>query len=257
MLSHRDFARSFRDAINGGAAPENATARQPGETERRFDVYRNNVAHGLSRALARHYPVIERLLGDECFKGVARLFIDRHPPQTPLLIAWGEEFAAFLAEIETFQSLIYLPDVARIEWARSRAYHSSDAQPVPPQKLQAIAQEAGEDLQLFLHPSVQVLQMLTPAGSIWVSQQPGGPPAPTAAQWAPETVLIARKGLDDVITQAVPAPIGRFISALAYGRTVAEAQASTGEGFELNAAFLLLVKNALIIGADKKGGDTT
>ncbi|TNF11750.1 MAG: DUF2063 domain-containing protein [Rhodobacteraceae bacterium] len=255
MLSHRDFARNFRDAIRGGVAPENATACQPAETERRFDVYRNNVAHSLSQALARHYPVIERLLGEECFNGTVRLFIDQYPPRTPVLTEWGEEFAAFLAEIETFQSLTYLPDVAQIEWARSRAYHSADADPMMPRDLQAIAQEAGEKLRLFLHPSVQVLQMLTPAGSIWASQQPGGAPAPTAAQWAPETVLIARKGLAEVVTRTVPAPIGRFISALLNGRTVAEAQASAGEGFELNAAFLLLVENALIVGAGRKGGN--
>lgn len=256
MLSHRDFARSFRDAIDGGAAPVNATARAPDETERRFDVYRNNVAHGLSQALARHYPAVERLLGTDCFKGVARLFIDKHPPRTPVLTEWGVEFPAFLAELEPLQSLSYLPDIARIEWARSRAYHSADAEPLAPRDLNDAAQAAGDDLQLILHPSVQVLQMLTPSGSIWASQQPEGPAPPDASHWTPETVLVARRGLAHVITDVIPSSSGRFIAALAAGHTVAESQARAGDNLDLNAAILLLVEHALIIGAADKGGAT-
>lgn len=255
MPSHRDFARGFREGLAGGPAPQNATAQDPAEIERRFDVYRNNVAHGLTQALARHFPAIERLLGEDCFRGLARAYIAEHPPRTPILTDWGGAFPAYLADEPSLQSMSYLPDVARIEWARSRAYHAADSEPIAPERLQETATRAGTHLCLDLHPSVQVLQLLTPAGSIWASQQPGGPAPPRAKEWRPETLLIARRGISHVITSVVRSSTGRFVSALCAGETVARAQDRAGADFDLNAALLLLVENALIVGAGIETGD--
>src|SRR5579864_7312457 len=42
--------------------------------ERRFAVYRNNVAAGLVEALATRFPVVKRLVGDEFFRAMAHLY---------------------------------------------------------------------------------------------------------------------------------------------------------------------------------------
>ncbi|KFE35206.1 DNA-binding domain-containing protein [Thioclava atlantica] len=256
MRSHRKFARNFLGGISGGPVPEGATSTAPSETEHRFRVYRNNVAHGLSRALARHYPVVERLVGPECFAGLAALYIERHPPRTPILTEWGGRFALFLAETETLSDLPYLPDIARIEWARSRAYHAQDAAPLRPEDLRRFAERIGEGLQLYLHPSTQILQLATPAGSIWASQQPDGPRPPAPDQWCAETVLVARRGIAHVITVVITPATGRFLAHLMEGANVAEAHSHAGDGFDLNAAFALLLENALIVGAGHREDQT-
>ena len=65
---------------------------------RRFAVYRNNVAVGLIGALEARYPVSRRLAGDELFRAMARAFVHRHKPRSPVMIAYGGKFPEFMAE---------------------------------------------------------------------------------------------------------------------------------------------------------------
>jgi hypothetical protein len=61
---------------------------------RRFAVYRNNVQHGLTRALAARFPVVEALVGAEFFTAMARVFAAEAPPRDPVLLRWGDAFPA-------------------------------------------------------------------------------------------------------------------------------------------------------------------
>lgn len=108
----------FRAGLFSGSLPPGVTARDPAEAPRRFVVYRNNVIHSLSVALSRRFPVIERLVGAECFAGLARLFIESHPPESPVLLQWGGAFPGFLADCPPLAGLPYLADVARLELLR-------------------------------------------------------------------------------------------------------------------------------------------
>jgi hypothetical protein len=242
MPSHLEFTRSFQTALNGEQPPLGAQAGDPSEITRRFNVYRNNVAYGLAQALARQFPATERLVGADCFAGAAQMFIEQHPPRSPILTDWGEEFPQFLAEVGSLSTLSYLPDVARIEWARIRAYHAADASPVDTEQLNILAQ----DHRMYLHPSVQILRLATPAGSIWASQQPKGPPPPTPEHWHPEVVLVARRGLATVITQVVTPHTAGFIHQLQAQQTLATACTHAGPEFDLTATLVLLIQNNLI-----------
>ncbi len=62
-------------------------------TPRRYAVYRNNVTVGLVRAMEGNFPAVRRLLGHEYFAGLARDFVQAHPPQSPLLFLYGADFA--------------------------------------------------------------------------------------------------------------------------------------------------------------------
>lgn len=64
-----DHQTAFADTLRSGVLPPGVTAHA--DVERRFTVYRNNVAHSLSRALAAQFPAIKRLLGAESFATVA------------------------------------------------------------------------------------------------------------------------------------------------------------------------------------------
>ncbi|WP_255009411.1 DUF2063 domain-containing protein [Roseovarius sp. M141] len=170
MAAHHDLTRHFDMGLKTGAVPEGATARDPAETARRFAVYQNNVAHSLTEALGARFPVIRRLVGDEFFGAMARVYAESSRPRTPVLIDWGDDFAAFLAAFEPLAGYPYMRDVARIEWVRGRAYHAADSAPLDPV---AFAQANPSDLVLRFHPSVQVLRLKTPAVSIWLANQPG------------------------------------------------------------------------------------
>ena len=159
--------------------------------DRRFAVYRNNVQHGLSRALAARFPVVERLVGPEFFAAMARVFAAQHPPRTPVLLDWGDAFPAFLSGFPPAQSLPYLPDVARLEGLRGQAYHAADAPCADPAALGALDPER---LCLTLAPSVRGFASVHPAVSLWQQNQPGARPAPLPGgpQYAAQYALVAR-----------------------------------------------------------------
>ncbi len=207
-MSQPDFTSRFRAGLASGQVPPGTSAHLPDEAARRFAVYRNNVAHSLGQALARRYPVIQRLVGAPFFAAMAPEFIAAYPPQSPVLQEWGDRFARFLAEFPPVSGLPYLPEVARIEWARGRAYHAADVTPIDPAELH-------EDHALKLHPSVQVLHCAHPAFSIWKANQPGCD-GRVVAQGG-ETVLVWRQPDLDVGTIAVNADAGRLIEALRAG----------------------------------------
>ncbi|MDB6176608.1 DNA-binding domain-containing protein [Paracoccus sp. Z330] len=228
-----ELTRSFRQALSGGDIPAFVTATDPAEAAQRFAVYRNNVAHSLRQALGRRFPVVKRLVGTTFFDAMATEFIARHPPQSPVLQEWGEAFAPFLEGFPPVATLPYLPDVARIEWARGRAYHAADLTPLPADQLQ-------EDHPLILHPSVQVLHSHHPAVSIWHANQPArdGKLRAGGAEYA----LIRRKPDFEVPVMALSPTDAAFIDVLLQGKPLGVAAIITDPVPMLS----LLLKDGLI-----------
>ena len=91
-----DFAASLDDP---SVAPSATTLGRVGAPDaRRFSVYRNNVAVGLIGALEARYPVSRRIAGEDLFRAMARAFMRAHKPRSPVMIAYGGEFPAFMAD---------------------------------------------------------------------------------------------------------------------------------------------------------------
>ena len=98
---------------------------------KRFAVYRNNVVVGLVEALraplsrdrAHRRRGILRRDGAALRHGSIRRA--RRSCTT-----YGDDFADFIAAFEPAPELPYLADVARLEAARTRAYHAADAAPL-------------------------------------------------------------------------------------------------------------------------------
>ena len=79
------FARALVDPSRPAPA---ATQRRDGRpVERRFAVYRNNVAVALIGALEARYPVVRRLVGDDFFRAMAGAYVAAEKPRSPALIA--------------------------------------------------------------------------------------------------------------------------------------------------------------------------
>jgi hypothetical protein len=80
---------------------------------------------------------------------------------------YGEAFAAFLAAFPPAASLAYLADVARLEWAVSRAVHADDVEPLDLARLVALSHGDQVRVSFVPHPSVSLLSLATPADAIW------------------------------------------------------------------------------------------
>jgi hypothetical protein len=135
------------------------------------EVYRNNYRGNLHDTLAGAYPVMRQLVGEEFFRLLARRFIERYPSRSGNLHCYGSEMVEFLMHFESTQHLVYLPDMARLEWAYHSAYFADDVAPFDVSRLAGIAPESYAGLHWRLHPGCALLNSPFPVGAIWQAHQ--------------------------------------------------------------------------------------
>ena len=129
---------------------------------RRFSVYRNNVMDSLINALQTGFPVISKLLGEQNFKNIAGLFVRQHPPASPVINQYGDNFPAFLKDFKPLEHLPYLADTARLEFALRRSYHAADAKSVHPSEIDALSPEQLNAAELKMSPCAFLISSAWP-----------------------------------------------------------------------------------------------
>ena len=137
--------------------PDGLTDGQGAPAGKRFAVYRNNVTVSLIDAPEAGFPVVVKLIGAENFRNIAREYLRKEPPVSPLIMLYGAGFPAFLASFPPLAKYAYLPDVARLEYALRESYHAADHTPVAPEALGQIAPDALSQLRFTLAPSLRLL----------------------------------------------------------------------------------------------------
>jgi len=176
---------------------------------------------GLVKAIEARFPAVEKIVGQKFFVAMARTFVFERPPRSPVLAAYGDEFGDFIGTFEPARELPYLADVARLEAARTRAYHAADAAPVGAAELAPLGADVLSGLRVDLHPALEIVRSEHPIVTIWAMNS--GRQEPAAIEtWSAEDALIVRPCLD-VAVKLVPPGGAAFLQALAEGRTLGEA----------------------------------
>lgn len=190
------------------------------EVRRGFAVYRNTSLVTLIDALQARFPVTCRLVGEEFFRAMARSYVSGHPPRSPLLMSYGEDFPRFIDQFTPADDVPYLSDVARLEAAWSQAYHTADVAPLNAQALANLQPDAMLSMRLVLHPSTRILRSAYPIAEIWSAHQNSDVTPPSI--WGPQDVLIARP---DAEVQVIRLAEGlfAFVRALLAQRDVQDA----------------------------------
>ena len=233
------FARALVDPSRPAPA---ATRRRDGRpVERRFAVYRNNVAVALIGALEARYPVVRRLVGDDFFRAMAGAYVAAEKPRSPTLIHYGDGFPDFVAGFPPAAAIAYLADVARLENAWVEAYHAAEADALGLEPLAAIAPGALEGLRFRPHPAARLLSLAHPAASIWAASQGDGEPRPPEV-WSAEQALVTRPDAD-VLVRVLPPGGFAFAAALFSGASLGEAAAlAAADGFDPGAHLVGLIE---------------
>ena len=217
------FQTTFAEALLNAdrPIPRDVIAHNAASPARRFGVYRNNVVSSLVKALEHRFPAVEKIVGEEFFAAMARVFVTGQPPRSPLLAAYGDDFPDFVATFEPARDLPYLADVARLEAARTRAYHAADASPMGAEQFAMLDAEIVGDLRITLHPSTEIIRSPFPIVTIWAMNSGERELAPIE-DWRSEDALVARPYLD-VQVRSLPPGGAAFLSALAAGQSIGEA----------------------------------
>jgi hypothetical protein len=224
---------------------------------KRFAVYRNNVTVSLVNALADIFPAVARLVGEDFFRSMARLYMSDEPPQSARLFEYGHGFAAFLEHFEPVAKLPYLPDVARLERCWLDAYHAADAEPLAPETLAAIAPEDLGSLCFTPHPATRTVDSRFAAVSIFSASR-SNKPLDQIKPLSPEAGLITRP-LDEVQIRLLPPGAAPFFEALIAGRTLGEAAEQTFEqhpSFDLPSALTAMLESGAFIKCQPEGQPT-
>jgi hypothetical protein len=235
---------AFRAAmLNPASAVPAGIVNPDGKTaSKRFDVYRNNVAVGLSDALEAAFPVVRKLVGDEFFRAMAGVYLRQNPPKTPLMMFYGDAMPGFLARFKPTQSFPYLPDIARIELAMRHAYHAADATPIAAEALTALAADALMGVRLRIAPSIHTISSDYPIHAIYRANTEPDAPKPVMR---PEAVMIARPGFDPVL-HLINAAAATCIDALKAGETLGQTITTADDSLDLGAVLGLLLSQGAV-----------
>ncbi|MHB1204343.1 MAG: HvfC/BufC family peptide modification chaperone [Rhodospirillaceae bacterium] len=235
-----DLQRAFQDAVLGAddGALGSLTETPRGGVAARIAIYRNTVQGSLAEVLAAAYPVVQRIVGQAFFAGLARRFVAAAPPRLPQLSAYGAGFPAFIAGDHSRHGLGYLADVARLEWARAESYFASDTAALEPAAIAAIAPDDLDGTVLLLHPATRLVRASTPIHRIWQVNQPAVADVPAVDMTIAENVLISRIGLR-VSLRELGAGDAAFVAAIGAGATLGKAlerAAAEDSAFDLEPA---------------------
>lgn len=215
-LAGRDVARACRLIARDGIAPE-----------RRFAVHEQTFASTLGNALAVAFPAVRRLLGEECFAGVAWHYAHREPPRSAWLDEYGATFGNFLGECARLRDLAYVADVARLEYAVNRALHAPDTVPLDTRALARVPRARRASIVFVAHPAVSALACRFPADAIWRAVLAGDEQALRALDVRADPAVLLVERRDGVVDVArIPLAHARLTVDLLGGECLADALAS-------------------------------
>lgn len=177
MPSLRDIQASFAQVAAGAIACDQAGAildctvdDAPG-ARARLAIHANHFRITLIEALQATFPVVDRLVGEECFTALARRYVLRVPPRRPCLFEYGESFPRFLGAQPEVCPLAYLADVARLEWAINRAAHAEDVPALDAAAVAGCVGRATGEFILGLDPACRLIGSPWPIDRIWQAHQ--------------------------------------------------------------------------------------
>ncbi len=217
-----ELQRDFAGAVRGDALAVSRIGIDAAglNAERRVAVYRNHHRISLAAALAANFPTVVKVIGEQAFEALALSYLAFDPPRDACLAAYGGGFPAFLESDPRAQGLVYLGDVAWLDWAQNVAERAEDLVPFTAAHLAQLDTARLEALRLRPHPSLTLLSSLYPllrirdvaaAAEAGVSLDAGG-----------VDLMVWRKA--GVVTcVALDRAAIAFVSALVGGRTLAEA----------------------------------
>jgi hypothetical protein len=217
-------------------------ARSRGLNVTRLGVYRNNARETFRKTLAATYPVVHRLVGEQCFRGLAYSYSHDFPSRSGDLGQYGAEFATLLEIYYRDSAFAYLADVARLEWACAETETAADGISLDLRELAQVPAEECARLSFALRAPARLLSSRFPIFSIWEAHQRDEVEAVPLRNGAEHVLVTRRRGLR---LYRLDAGTFAFARSLADGESLSDA-VSAGEtassGFAVKEALETLVQ---------------
>jgi len=201
---HRLQQRCYRAFIFGEAEPLlTELAGNSARAAASIQVYQNNARETYRLALQASYPVIERLVGDDCFRGLAQKYMHAYPSTSGDLQNFGCALPEMLNDVYSSTDFSYLADVARLEWAIETVQLSAIDEPLDLKGLSELDSDLVPTVRLTRAKSAQLIGSPYPILAIWKSNQPGEDMKINLSSGA-EHVVVRRAGGDTSLSVISP-----------------------------------------------------
>ena len=221
MSSLRKLQQDFSDYVFDNAANGlDLKIRDDGLSgKRRLQIYHNNIYVSLTEALKSVYPVVERLTGNEFFIFMAHNYITSHPSVSGNLHDFGSHFPDFISSVDAANELVYLPDVARLEWAYHWVFHAASSPSLDIARLGEVSEDQYDHLVFKLNQASKLIRSEYPVFSIWkANQQQQGMEESVDLNEGASMVLIIRRD-QQVEFESLTAGEYAFLKSLSLGET--------------------------------------
>ena len=221
------FSRSVLDPADAQIAASIVTAGMPAAS--RMAVYRGNLDANYTGTLREVYPVSLRLVGAGFFDALARAYAGQVPSRSGDLHDFGEALPGFLEGFAPARDLLYLPGVARLEWAVHRVFHARAAARFDPAELAAVPPERLGEVRFELSPAARLLRSAYPILTIWRVNQPDYSGDQTVdLSLGAQCVLVIRRALEVALEPLADADY-TILDSLHRGRGLEQALAAAQE----------------------------
>lgn len=215
----------------------------------RLEVYRNNARETFHKTLAVTYPVVQRIVGELCFRGLARSYQREFPSRGGDLGGYGAELSMLFEIYYRDTDFAYLADVARLEWAIAEAETAAEGMPFDVMGLAAVPSDDCAALRFALCAPVRLVGSRFPIFTIWQANQSEDVQR-VALSLGAEHVLVTRDE-GGVRLHRLDAGTFAFVQSLADGDALEEA-ATAGDAavpsFVLQEALTMLAQLKVLAG---------
>ncbi len=189
----------------------------------RFGIHRNNVSVSLVEVIRAAFPAVNYFAGGDNFSYAAGRFLEAYAPRIPRLSAYGDQFPKFLEDFTPAQSMPWLVDLAKLEWACQESLFAADADALRIEDISQLEEHSAR-VRLMLHPSLRVVSSSYPVLSLWEQAMSGRAKdkASPDLEKPGETVLLVRPRDDVEFHRLLPGEAA-LITAILDGEDVAGA----------------------------------
>lgn len=140
-------------------------------SQQHFDIYKNSISGALQNVLKEIYPVSLKLVGEEFFITMINDYIAITDSVSSDIGDYGNQLPEFISQFTPANSLPYLSDVARLEWAWHSIFTAPENNILNLEKLAMYYETQAENILFLLPPKSTLLSSVFPIHHIWEVNQ--------------------------------------------------------------------------------------
>jgi len=135
--------------------------------EKQLSIYRDSMYASLLNSLTETFCACKKLLGEQCFAGLASQYAKTNASRNSDLCNYGESFPGFIQSISALESISYLHDIALFEWHWKTVFYAANESIGNLMELEAVDENQFSQIKFCLPVASAVLSSDYPVEKIW------------------------------------------------------------------------------------------